>query len=169
MNRNSGMNRPELDRKYTQRGSGKLSQERNVIFTIFIGEEKFGLPIYCVKTVFNATAITPVPLAPKSMIGLINLRGHVVTAICMRTSLGMPALQSQPDLMVALEHQGEGFALAVDRVGDVIEVVEENRIPLAATISPLRRNVTTAAYKTPDGIVPVLDIESLLGTSAAAA
>ena len=82
------MNRPEIERSRTSRGPQKSEPERIVVFTVIIDGERFGLPINCVRTIFRPNAITEVPLAPARMIGLINLRGHVVTAICMRTALG---------------------------------------------------------------------------------
>ena len=62
--------------------------------TVTVGGQLLGLPIERVQDVFIATRITPVPLAPPEIIGLINLRGRVVTAISMRKRMGwadMPA------------------------------------------------------------------------------
>ena len=160
------MNRPELDRNYNNGKSEKASSGRVVIFTIYVGDEIFGLPIDCVKTVFHSTAITSVPLAPNRMLGLINLRGHVVTAICLNKSLGLNTNPSRETLMVAVDHNGEGFALSVGKVGDVIEVSDGDRIPIPATISALRRRMTSAVYKTPGGIIPVLNIAALLDTDS---
>ena len=157
------MNRPEIERTRGGLSSAKVESKRTIIFTIIIGEERFGLPIDCVRTVFRSTAITPVPLAPSRMIGLINLRGHVVTAICMHTSLGLPRPRTEPSLIVAIEYRGEGFALAVDNVGDVHEVGEDLRVPVPTTISPIRRALTEAAYRTKDAVIPVLKIGALLG------
>ena len=49
--------------------------------TVMVGEEIFGLPIDRVHDVFIATNLTDVPLAPREIIGLLNLRGRVVTAL----------------------------------------------------------------------------------------
>lgn len=143
--------------------AAKPELQRSVIFTVMVGEERFGLPIDYVRTVFRATHVTPVPLAAKRMIGLINLRGHVVSAICLRACLGLPAGDTDDGLMVALEHRGEGFALAVDNVGDVITVTEEDRVAMPTTIAASRRAITSAVYRVRDVVIPVLDIDAVLG------
>ena len=61
--------------------------------TVMIGEQMLGLPIRRVHDVFITHAITLVPTAPAEIVGLINLRGRVVTAICLRRRLGRPAEQ----------------------------------------------------------------------------
>ncbi len=160
------MNRPEIERSRSPRGLQKSAPERIVVFTVIVEGEKFGLPIDCVRTIFRPNAITEVPLAPARMIGLINLRGHVVTAICMRTALGLPRRSANESLMVAVEHNGEGFALAVDNVGDVAEMAETDRISMPAMISPSRRAMTTAVYRMQDSIIPLLNIEILLGAES---
>ena len=48
--------------------------------TVFVGETMFGLAIDRVHDVFIPAGVTPVPLAPPEIVGLLNLRGRVVTA-----------------------------------------------------------------------------------------
>ena len=47
--------------------------------TVMVGDQMFGLPIDRVHDVFIASALTDVPLAPPEIVGLLNLRGRVVT------------------------------------------------------------------------------------------
>ncbi len=152
-----------MNRPTPARTSNAAATKRQVIFTVGVGGERFGLPIDCVRTVFRSSAITPVPLAPKRILGLVNLRGHVVTAICIRDVLGLERNMQPEQLMVAIEHRNEGFALAVDSVGDVLELTEEDSVELPMSVTPARRAVTADAYRTLDAIVPVLDIEALTG------
>jgi purine-binding chemotaxis protein CheW len=149
---------------FVARSSQTETTSRRGIFTIGVAGERFGLPIECVRTVFRSSAITPVPLAPPRILGLINLRGHVVTAICIRGILDMVPAQQPPELMVAIEYRNEGFALAVDSVGDVLEVTEADRVELPLSVVAARRAATVAAYRTLDAIVPVLDVEVMTGT-----
>src|SRR5208283_5174951 len=50
-------------------------------FTVRIKSQIVGLPVHCVKTVFHPDRLTPVPLAPPEVAGLVNLRGRIVTAL----------------------------------------------------------------------------------------
>ena len=52
--------------------------------TVFVGDTMFGLAINRVHDVFIPAGVTPVPLSPPEIVGLLNLRGRVVTALCLR-------------------------------------------------------------------------------------
>ena len=45
------------------------------IFTVSAAGEKLGLPVSCVQTIFRISRITPIPLGPPEVVGLVNLRG----------------------------------------------------------------------------------------------
>lgn len=49
--------------------------------TFHVGEGYFGIPVERVQEVVRPQPITPVPLAPKVVRGLINLRGQILTAM----------------------------------------------------------------------------------------
>jgi purine-binding chemotaxis protein CheW len=66
------------------------SGEYEEYVTVMVCDQIFGLPIDRVHDVFIASSLTTVPLAPKEIVGLLNLRGRVVTAMCLRRRLGLP-------------------------------------------------------------------------------
>lgn len=128
-------------------------------FTIFVAGEAFGLPVDQVQTVFTIQAITPVPLGPREIAGLVNLRGKIMTAVSLRRCLAMPDLPAtRAMLAVGMEHDGEDFALVVDEVGDVIDLPAQARISLPPHLSECRVKFTKAAYHLPDGVLSLLDI-----------
>ena len=96
--------------------------------TIRVGEQLLGLPISRVQDVFIANRITIVPRAPDEIVGLINLRGRIVTAVCLRKRLGRPVelkldSQGRHELTaIGIDHDGEAYALIVEAVGEVIRL-----------------------------------------------
>ena len=75
--------------------------------TVFVGETMFGLAIDRVHDVFIPAGVTPVPLAPPEIVGLLNLRGRVVTALCLRRRLSMaPRTGDGAQMAIGLEHGG---------------------------------------------------------------
>ena len=158
------MNRPELLRRSN---SDKASLTAgaivaDLVFTINVAGETFGLPIDCVRTVFRVGDVTPVPLAPSHVVGLINLRGKAVNAICMRQRLGLPGSQKKNPFAVCIEFAGEDFALIVDAVHDVVQFSETQRIPVPSHVADVRARVTAILYNDAGRIVPVLDIERIV-------
>ena len=113
-------------RRQLQAPSAKTDETQ--CFIVFVGGEAFGLPVDSVQTIFGIEAVTPVPLGPREIIGLVNLRGKIVTAVSLRRRLQYAgrAAGRKSTLAVGMEHRGENFALVVDDVGDVIYLNRRN-------------------------------------------
>src|SRR5579863_8804310 len=76
--------------------------------TFFVADLFFGVDVLRVQEVLRFQQMTPVPLAPDVIEGLINLRGQIVTAIDMRRRLRLPprAGEKTPMNMVVRSEDG---------------------------------------------------------------
>lgn len=133
--------------------------------TLTIGDQLFGLHIDEVHEVFSANQITRVPLAPPAIKGLLNLRGRIVTAVCLRTVLGMPeAVDMSERMAIGVESNNEPFALLVDHIGDVMRLSaathEANPIHLDGNWQDLSRGV----HRLETTILVVLDLERIIAS-----
>lgn len=146
-------------------GGATATKENDPVqcFVVAVNGESFGLPVNGVQTVFGIEAVTPVPLGPSEIIGLVNLRGKIVTAVSLRRRFNMPNREPGPSrLAVGIDHHGENFALVIDEVGDVIKLPPESRIALPPHLSEGRAKFTKAAYRLETGILSLLDVAALL-------
>lgn len=147
----------------------RAPERRQQFFTVLVGQERFGLAISSVQTVFRAQDVVPAPLAPPWVRGLINLRGHIVTAIALGARLGLD-LETNANaernlagqLAVGVESGGETFALLVDGVGDVAEIGMEDSIAIPAGLSSTARRMIACLYLTPAGLLPIIDLEAVV-------
>ena len=57
--------------------------------TFQLEEETYGINVMQVREVLRYTEIAPVPGAPDYVLGIINLRGNVVTVIDTRSRFGL--------------------------------------------------------------------------------
>jgi purine-binding chemotaxis protein CheW len=131
-------------------------------FTVIVGGETFGLPVEAVQTIFRISEVTPVPLGPDEILGLVNLRGKIVTAVSLRRRLRMKEVASPKGLLaIGIEHRNESFALVVDEVGDVIVLDPNSRIPLPPHLDPQSISLTNAVYRIEKEILPILDMNSV--------
>ncbi|MDX2264385.1 MAG: chemotaxis protein CheW [Hyphomicrobiales bacterium] len=131
-------------------------------FTVFVGAEVFGLSVRQTQTIFRIASLTPVPLCPPEIAGLVNLRGKIVTAVSLRQRLGLPCERSFNNaLAISIDHRGESFALIVDKVGDVLTLDAAMQIQTPPHIDPRRARFTSGIYQTGDMLIPVLDIAAL--------
>ena len=110
-----------------------------------------------VQEVIRHQAMTRVPLAPKLIGGLINLRGQIVTAIDLRLRLGLPERKADelPMNVVARSEDG-AVSLLVDEIGDVLEVQEQQFEDVPQTMRQARE-LMRGVYKLPDRLLLVLD------------
>ncbi|MGE0443293.1 MAG: chemotaxis protein CheW, partial [Gemmatimonadales bacterium] len=94
--------------------------------TFQVADLFFGIEVLQVQEVIRSLEMTRVPLAPPCIEGLINLRGQIVTAIDLRTRLGLPIRENEePPMNVVVRTDDGALSLLVDAIGDVIETNDE--------------------------------------------
>ncbi len=137
--------------------------------TVTVGGQLLGLPIGRVQDVFIATRITPVPLAPYEIVGLINLRGRVVTAICMRRRMRhadtgrLPTGTDEHELTaVGLDQGGEAFALIVDAVGEVMRLSRTTFEPVPIHLDRAWAAIAKGVHRLDDRLLVVIDVDAVL-------
>ncbi|GJD45891.1 Chemotaxis protein CheW [Methylobacterium cerastii] len=130
--------------------------------TVFVGDTMFGLAIDRVHDVFIPAGVTPVPLSPPEIVGLLNLRGRVVTAICLRRRLGLPAAEGSARMAIGLEQGGETFALVVDGVGEVLKLGTETHEPVPINLDARWRDLALGVHRLDGRLLVILDVNALL-------
>ncbi|MEW6167198.1 MAG: chemotaxis protein CheW [Pseudomonadota bacterium] len=123
----------------------------------------YGLPILSVQEVLRDTAIEPVPGTVAQVLGVINLRGNVVTVLDLRRRLGLPAAEPQADArVVVLDHGGESIGLFVDRVADVRKVIDAAIKPVPEIGAAPGTARTRGVYTRDGDLVTLLEPDSLI-------
>ncbi len=116
--------------------------------TFYVGELFFGIPVQRVQELLRQQEITPAPLAPDFIEGLINLRGQIVTAVNMRRRLGLPARgAAQPSMNVVLRSRDGIVSLVVDEIHDVLEPDTNSAEPPPATMRAEQKAIVERVYK----------------------
>jgi purine-binding chemotaxis protein CheW len=139
--------------------AGALKPEDHRCFTVVTEGRAFGLPVESIQTVFEMVTLTPVPLAPFEILGLVNLRGKIVTAISLKRRLrGDRKVADTSILAIGMEHRGESFALVVDEVGDVIMLEPGTKIPIPPHLGAEGIKIS-AVHRLESIILPILDLD----------
>ena len=111
--------------------------ERTQSYVIFrLGGEGYALEVMRVQEVLDVKSLTQVPGGPRSLRGVLNLRGHVVPVYDLRVPFELPIdpnpTRAPSVLMVESSNQGGDVhvtGLLVDRVSDVLEFPPEDIQP----------------------------------------
>lgn len=131
--------------------------------TFHAGKIYFGISTDEVIELTKVVEITPVPLAPAAVSGLINLRGQIVTAINMRNRLGLePAADASEVITVLIEKFGVLYGLLVDRVSDILELDPSNFEAPPSNVSQAAKELIIGVYKLPDNLLLIMDTAKLI-------
>ncbi len=138
--------------------------DRRQLMTFSVGDASYGLPIEQVLEVLNDRPLTPVPLAPRSVAGLMNLRGQVVPAIDLarRLEVAAAATGGRKQMNVVIRHGESVVSLLVDEIGDVVDVEEADFQQPPETLRGSARDLIHGAYRLEDGLLLLLDAKEIL-------
>lgn len=127
--------------------------------TFYLDKLLFGVDLEGVQEVVRELDVTPVPLAPKVVRGIINLRGQTVTAIDLRCQLELePRRKEEPPMNVVVRGEDGAVSLLVDHIGDVIEAEGSSFERPPETLSPNIRTMIRGIHKLDGRLMHVLDI-----------
>jgi purine-binding chemotaxis protein CheW len=118
----------------------------------------FGIDVLEVQEVLRHQEMTPVPLAPAVIEGLINLRGQIVTAFDVRRRLGLtPRAGEESAMNVVVRTEDGAVSLLVDEIGDVVEVETSSFERPPENLDPAIRDMVQGIHKLKGGLLLVLD------------
>ena len=101
-------------------------QEQIQCVTFTLEDETYGINVMQVQEVLREIEVAPVPGAPHYVMGIINLRGNVVSVIDARKRFGLPPMEST-DLtrIIVIEVQQHIVGIMVDSVAEVVDIKPE--------------------------------------------
>ena len=148
-----------------EQSAGKESSTDEYV-TVMIENQLFGLPIHEVQDVFTPDAITKVPLASPEIAGVLNLRGRIVTAIDLRTRLGLPPKgENCQKMAVGIDNNGESYGLIIDKVGEVHRLKKSDFEANPVNLDPRWAGISAGVYRLDGSLMVVFDVDKILATN----
>lgn len=134
---------------------------RRQFVTFKLEDHLLGVEIGQVREVNRVLAGTPVQHARAYIMGLVNLRGQIVTLFDLGLRLGLGPRRLTPRTHnVVLKREDVG--LVVDEIGEVMEVPVEDLEGPPANLGGVAREFVSRVAKLKDGLLVVLDVEKIL-------
>ncbi|HIV16167.1 MAG TPA: chemotaxis protein CheW [Candidatus Avisuccinivibrio pullicola] len=91
--------------------------------TFQLDREIYGVNVMQVREVLRYSDIAPVPGAPAYVLGIINLRGNVVTVIDTRMRFGLPSAEITDNTRIMIiESEKQVIGILVDSVAEVVDL-----------------------------------------------
>jgi purine-binding chemotaxis protein CheW len=131
--------------------------------SFYVGEALCGMDILKVQEINKLIEMTRVPQAPEYVLGILNLRGEIVTIIDLGKKLGLKSTEvNHKTRNIIVNSNGEHIGLMVEQISDVIQAEWEKVEPPPANIGDVQGKYFTGVFKTADRLIGILDVEKVL-------
>ena len=140
------------------------------VLAVLAGDEAYGFPLSAVREILVPPPLTEVPRAPEHFLGVIVVRGQIITVIDLSKMLHLEAEQTEPYGRILLVDNGEELiGVAVDRVSQVYRM-ERDQIEYASAMSAELSEYVVGVGRVPadssteaEDMLILIDPVSLLG------
>ena len=139
-----------------------MEPHQQLVSTFWLADRLYGVDVMHVQEISLPMAFTRVPLAPRFVRGLINLRGQIATLVDLRELFSLPELPNSQPMFVFCQSKGVLLALQVDQIGDVIETSAADFEPPPEVIPVGIRKLMGGVYKVKNELLSILKVEAIL-------
>ncbi len=132
-----------------------------LVSTFYLGDTCWGIDTKRTQEIIKIPDITAVRNAPEYVVGIINLRGKIVTTIDLYSKIGLPGrCNLQKCQIIIVDWKSEYIGLVVDSVSDVVEVGSLS--PPPTTINGIKGSFIKGVYRAENSLIAILDINTVL-------
>ncbi|MEA1968099.1 MAG: chemotaxis protein CheW [Thermodesulfobacteriota bacterium] len=131
--------------------------------TFYIGKALCGIDILNIQEINKHFETTTVPQSSEYIVGILNLRGRIVTILDLGKKLGLSEVKRNKDNRnLIIRSQDEHIGLMVDSISDVV-TAEKNKIEQApSNIGGVKGKFFHGVLKTEKSLIGILNIEEVL-------
>ena len=131
--------------------------------TFLVGDALCGMDILKIQEINKLIDMTGVPQAPSYVLGILNLRGQIITSIDLSQKLGLGVTDLSLDPRnIIVNSNGEHIGLLVKRISDVVQANTDKFEPPPSNMGGIQGEFFTGVYKTEDKLIGILDVEKVL-------
>ncbi len=147
----------------TQPRKPKKNNQAVELVTFYVGQALCGMDILRVQEINKLTEITKVPQAPEYVIGILNLRGQIVTVIDLGKKLGLSSIElGDESRNIVVSSHSEYIGLLVDSISDIVKAEREKIEPPPANIGGVQGKFFEGVFKTEENLIGILNVEEVL-------
>jgi purine-binding chemotaxis protein CheW len=131
--------------------------------TFYVGDALCGMDILKVQEINKLLEMTIVPQAPEYVMGIVNLRGQIVTVIDLGKKLSLSSTElTDMTRNIIVNSKGEHIGLLVERISDVVQANWEKVEAPPANIGGVQGKFFKGVFKTENSLIGILDVEEVL-------
>ncbi|MFO7726734.1 MAG: chemotaxis protein CheW [Desulfonatronovibrio sp.] len=134
------------------------------ISCFYVGQALCGIDIGLVQEINKQVLSTTVPHSPEYVMGIMNLRGKIVTIIDLGKKLGIESAAeiTEDTRIIIVGSRDEYIGLLVNKVTDVVVAEWEHVSPPPSNIKGARGKFFNGVYRSKNKLVAILNVEEVL-------
>ena len=159
-----------------------------LVSTFTLGDLYLGINIILVREINRSMECTPVPGAPDYIRGMLNIRGRVITLFDLKRRLGWSdgaiegstnirqynvimkthseTMKMDSDLAKKSCPWDDPVGLAVDQLGDVRDIVDDNILPPPANLRGISSDFIHGVVEFQQHLLIIIDVAAVLGLAS---
>ena len=133
------------------------------LLTFVIAGEQYAVDIERIVEIVRPRPVTRVPNAEESIVGIVSLRGTIVTLIDVRSRLRHAKAEETPDTrIIVVDHQGETIGFEVDRVMRVVKIGKNDVEPHPVVHASEADESIRGVFRHTGALTILIDFDKLL-------
>lgn len=128
-----------------------------------LGTESYAIELLKVKEVIPEPETTPIPNSPNHYIGIMNLRGQIISIVDLRKKLKINSKESGlEEAVVIVEFEGVCIGVVVDSINRVLNIELAKIVEVPEVQSQVNAKYIQGVYKGEESLTLLLDLEKIL-------
>ena len=128
-----------------------------------LGKESYAVPLLSIKEVITVPDTTPLPNSPAYFMGIMNLRGQIISVMDLRKKLKItPKEEELEESVVIVDFEDLSIGLVVDSINKVISFSSSDLVEVPEVQSQVNAQFIHGVFKGTDKLTVILDLEKIL-------
>ncbi len=160
------------------KAKSQVSGEYHRFLEFTLGSEDYAIPLLSVREVISIPETTPIPKAPTHFLGIMNLRGQVISVVDLRTKLKIKSKEDNAEeSVIIVDVNGMNLGIVVDSINKVLAFSDDEVSEVPEIETQANAEYIQGVYRKEDSLTVLLDVAKVLdlndrkllsGTKAAA-
>jgi purine-binding chemotaxis protein CheW len=138
------------------------STELSRFIEFSLGAEDYAIPLLMVREVISVPDTTPIPKSPPHFLGIMNLRGQVISVVDLRKKLKVDVRQNKEEAVIIVDIGGMNIGVVVDSINKVLAFSPEDVSDMPEVENQSNTQYIFGVYKKEHSLTILLDIAKVL-------
>ena len=140
----------------------KTNSELNRFIEFSLGKEDYAIPLLMVREVISIPETTPIPKSPSHFLGIMNLRGQVISIVDLRKKLKIEAKKDKEEAVIIVDIGGMNIGVVVDSINKVLAFSSDEVSDMPEVENQVNTQYIFGVYRKENSLTVLLDIAKVL-------